>query len=180
MLEQHLCSQAADRHNVLQARMQPGPSGYILNITALGWAFSETWALSTSLLLKHRGHHSSTCQQSFKKNYCFTFSNFIESFSDFFFHPPCDVSSSACVLKAFFISRCQPAYPFTHSRPDCSCEWTNSPLTVLPLFFACSAQIGWRWPASSRWPVVTGGLTGDNYRDWQIYNDEAHLPSFLS
>lgn len=77
-----------------------------------------------------------------------------------FLDPPCaDVSSPGRMLKAFFISRCQSAYPFPDSRPDCS--WTNSPLTVLlPPPFSYSVQtevrVGWRWCASSHWPEVAG------------------------
>lgn len=161
VLEQHLCSQAADRHDTLQARMLPDSLEDILNIAALGWALSEARALSTSLLLRQRGNRNVTCPQSFKlyrAHYRIIFLDFV--LSPFSFP---DVSG---LLKAFFISRCQPAYPFTDSRPDCSCERANSRLTVLlPLFFSSSvqkaAQAGWHWRASSRWPVVTGDPTGD-------------------
>lgn len=107
----------------------------------------------------------------------------------YFFHSSCaDVSSPARMLKAFFISRCQSAYPFPDSRPDCSCQWTNSPLTVLlPLPFSYLVQkevrVGWRWCASSCWPEVTEALV-TNWRAncWglRISNNKARLLSFLS
>lgn len=90
--------------------------------------------------------------------YLFCHSEIIFFFN--FFHSPCaDASSPGRMLKAFFISRCQSAYPFPDSRPDCS--WTNSPLTVLlPPPFSYSVQtevrVGWRWRASSRCPEVAG------------------------
>lgn len=102
----------------------------------------------------------------------------------YFFHSSCaNVSSPARMLKAFFISRCQSAYSFTDSRPDCSCQWTNSPLTVLlPLPFSylvqkeAAARVGWHWRASSHWPEVTGALA----TNWSISNNKARLLSFLS
>lgn len=50
------------------------------------------------------------------------------------------------MLKAFFISRCQSAYPFPDSRPDCS--WTNSPLTVLlppPVSYSVQTEVRVGW-----------------------------------